>query len=1749
MTDKMRVSHVINRLEQQLSTSKVLIEAYDNFIKADPVNITNQRISSCLSSLKLSWDQFNIINDAIMIAITKTEPNERDSIYNHAYFKTHSFITTRERYFETIEKLNSHFNSYQEPSTTSTLTQSVFQPSSIPTSVQHTRLPEISIPKFSGLPNEWLSFKDFFLSIVGNNSRISAVEKLQYLKASLTGSAALLLKNTSVTADNFQKAWDSLVLFYENKRLLVNDSLQSLLFLKRMIRDSASELEHLYSSINQIYRTLETLGRPVEHWDDFLVFIVAQRLDAESLKAWEHKLGSSKDPPTWAQFNEFLFSRLLSLQAFEKSRHGKALNQTRIQPATAKVHHQGKSKNSVSVNQPSCAICKEHHYTSSCPQYLNKTIQQKLNIITKNKLCYNCLGRHKVVDCRVTTRCLKCAKKHHTTIHQNKSNPPMKKETPNTKEESSTNKSTDAKVLHSSINKPAKTSQVLLATAKVTLVSEYGETTQVRALIDQGSEVSIIRNRIVQRLRLKRKHSSSTLIGIGDLSNKTKGITSFTLKPHFESDVEYKVTAQILSKLTSSIPSKKVDLSLWPHLEKLKLADPEFKQPRSIDLILGADMYCHIIEEGIVRGTEHDPIAQCTTLGWIVSGPVSNLDMNIKAQGYHVKVEENLHDLLKRFWETEEIPNSKTVTLTPDEQECEDHFMDTHCRDASGRYVVRLPFKDSTDKLGNSKIKATKVLNSLNHRFLTNPDLAKLYKEFIHEYEELNHMVRVPNSQPEPDRVYYLPHHGVFRENSLTTKLRVVFNGSSNTTTGVSLNQLLHSGANLQLNLFDVLIWFRLHCYVFFADIEKMYRQILIHPDDWNYQRILWMDQLLKTIIIFALITVAYGLTCAPFLALRSFIQLIRDEGHRFPLALPTVKKGRYMDDFFGGADTVREAELVVQQVDHLCMAGGFPLRKWISNNSDILKFIPLDHRIDVHSIQIDDSTLVHALGLCWQPSTDQFHFTLNLTTPSIITKRTVLSTVAKLFDPLGLLSPIIISAKIFIQELWANGLGWDDELPPPFSNKWIKFMNQLQEMPNFTFPRWLGFQTTDDLEIHGFSDASSKAIAAVVFIRSVSKEGYVTVQLVASKTKVAPLKKLTIPRLELAAAVLLVKLIVQILSVLERHGIPIFGWIDSEVARTWITNHPSRWKEFVQNRVCFIQETLPQVLWKLTPGNQNPADLATRGLSPAQLMEHVEWWTGPQWLRQDASTWPQESKVLSHKDNLEERLTQVAVGISVRSENPWDLLNRYSNFTRLLRITVWCSRIIARFRKSSFLSITDLITTQELERAKLYWVKAVQKFSFNTELNLISNGQPLPKSNSLVRLTPFIDPSGLLRVGGRLKFSLLPPEAKHPLILPRNSPLSSLIIADAHSRTMHGGTQLTLSFIRNEYWIIGGRAPVRSLILKCVKCARYRPLKAQQLMGQLPTERITPSRPFFHSGIDYAGPFYIKTWRGKNARTYKGWVALFVCEATSAVHIELVTDYTTDAFMAAYKRFTSRRGICATLRSDCGTNFKGADAELQRLFQSSSKELNSLATLLANDGTQWRFNPPSAPHFGGKWEAGVKSVKYHLKRAVGEALLTYEEMTTLLTQIEAVLNSRPLNPLSEDSDDLNALTPGHFLIGSSLAIIPEPSLEEVKLSRLSRWQRTRQMMDSFWSRWSKECLQRYLTMSKWNQVNPSIKEGDLVLVVDERYPPSKWPLGRIIQTYPGQDGLTRVVSIRTQSSVLKRPIVKVCPLPIFTNE
>lgn len=354
------------------------------------------------------------------------------------------------------------------------------------------------------------------------------------------------------------------------------------------------------------------------------------------------------------------------------------------------------------------------------------------------------------------------------------------------------------------------------------------------------------------------------------------------------------------------------------------------------------------------------------------------------------------------------------------------------------------------------------------------------------------------------------------------------------------------------------------------------------------------------------------------------------------------------------------------------------------------------------------------------------------------------------------------------------------------------------------------------------------------------------------------------------------------------------------------------------------------------------------------------------------------------------------------------------------------------------------------------------------------------------------------------------------------------------------------LAQIRKTYWILDARNAIRSHIHKCVTCFRYRAQGMTQLMGILPEPRVTISRPFTHTGVDYAGPLEVLTRRGRGRREItKGYICLFVCLATKSIHLELVGDLTTKAYMSAFSRFAARRGKPSTMYSDNGSTFIGAsrqlDADIVRLIEELTPEI---AATMANKGIDWKFIPPAAPHFGGLWEAGVKSTKFHLKRILGNARLTYEEMSTTLVEIEGCLNSRPLCPMTNDANDITSLTPAHFLIGESIIAPPRPSVLDTNVNRLDHWQRVQQITEHFWQQWSKEYLNRLQRRPKWATKTPNIEVNDLVIIKDERLPQSQWSLGRITDVHPGKDGLVRAATVKTASTQLKRPITKLCRLP-----
>ncbi|XP_030760561.1 uncharacterized protein LOC115885714 [Sitophilus oryzae] len=605
----------------------------------------------------------------------------------------------------------------------------------------------------------------------------------------------------------------------------------------------------------------------------------------------------------------------------------------------------------------------------------------------------------------------------------------------------------------------------------------------------------------------------------------------------------------------------------------------------------------------------------------------------------------------------------------------------------------------------------------------------------------------------------------------------------------------------------------------------------------------------------------------------------------------------------------------------------------------------------------------------------------------------------------------------------WSS-IGWDEKPPDRILEIWENYKSQLHLISSLNVPRRI---TCDDViyyELHGFCDASEKGYAAVAYLRALSHNSQYWVSLVSGKSKVSPLKRISLPRLELCAAVLLSDLIAEISKTLENNlkFCKLYAWSDSMVTISWIKSSPHRWKTFVANRVSHIQDILPPACWNYVESNKNPADCASRGLLPEDLVNHSLWWAGPPWLKEPQNCWPSfnhsvEPSSLSIKE--EEKVlfeNSRFYRFSIVSIFFFDsLLSKYSSLRTIQRVLVYISRFVHNLRHPKD-KLCGYITTNELHSSLMLLIRNVQAQSFDHEIYCIQSGKTLSKS--MRKLSLFLDSSGVLRVGGRLGNSGFNFSQKHPVLLPRQHRLTELIIEQYHKQYLHVGLQTLQFLLSQNFWILSARRAIYKVISKCIKCFRNSPKISQPPMGQLPSVRVNQAKPFQVVGVDYAGPLFITLGKHRGVKSQTAYICLFVCFTTKALYVELVSDLTTHAFLAALRRFIARRGRCNQIFSDRGTNFVGAKSEILKCTEDACVEEN----------LTWTFNPPSSPHFGGLWEAGVKSFKTHLFRVIGDQRLTYEDLYTVLVQIEALLNSRPLCPLSSDPNDLSALTPGHFL-------------------------------------------------------------------------------------------------------------------------
>lgn len=588
---------------------------------------------------------------------------------------------------------------------------------------------------------------------------------------------------------------------------------------------------------------------------------------------------------------------------------------------------------------------------------------------------------------------------------------------------------------------------------------------------------------------------------------------------------------------------------------------------------------------------------------------------------------------------------------------------------------------------------------------------------------------------------------------------------------------------------------------------------------------------------------------------------------------------------------------------------------------------------------------------------------------------------------------------------------------------------------------------------------------------------------------------------------------------------------------------------------------------WRYVNTKDNPADLISRGVKPSDLVNNQLWLHGPAWLLLPESRWPAERfpKTLPDESDLELKVHSVlecseplSISSSTESEERLEripLLEYTDCLEKALRITAFVIRF-AKAVKSGYKPprigtrskqlIVHPPTMQEKALAMECFIRRAQLECFSKEKAALEKKENVPDKSKLIALRPLLDKNGIMRVGGRLSKATVNYEMKHPAIIPKGSRLAWLLMDIAHRRNHHGGIQLMTQHIRRDYWIPQLRDELKKFTRKCLECVREKALPEDQLMGDLPADRVNPGRAFEAVGVDFAGPFAVK-YVDKDSNVImqvKAWVAVFVCMKTRAVHLDMVNDLMSSTFVACYERFVARRGHCYKIYSDNGTSFIGAEREIAKAYKTWTND--GTLDSIANKGAQWKFMTPAAPHQGGIYEAAVKSMKYHLKRIAGARVMEYVQFGTPLCGIEAVLNSRPLTPLTDDPEDMQALTPGHFLIGEPFVLPPVfQHVNESDVEGKRAWNARKIMMDHFWQKWQNEYLTTLQERKKWRKEKEGVKVGQLVLIRDETLAPAHWKMGRIAELLPGADKLVRNVLVRTAKGAFKRPVQKLCILPV----
>ncbi|UYV80585.1 hypothetical protein LAZ67_19000825 [Cordylochernes scorpioides] len=1083
-----------------------------------------------------------------------------------------------------------------------------------------------------------------------------------------------------------------------------------------------------------------------------------------------------------------------------------------------------------------------------------------------------------------------------------------------------------------------------------------------------------------------------------------------------------------------------------------------------VELLLGADINPKIATANMIRLSD-DLIARETLLGWVVQGKTEGKfpDKNPNQVHNSMLISSLMTQEIKvsDLWSLENIgvmDDGQAESKKETDQAIMDKFRTETKRLESGRYEVHLPWIEPAQKLKENKSHAEKRLRKMTE------DLKKRgfyhhYNKIFEEWEE-NGIIERIQTDKDDTLEYFLPHRAVVKSGSSTTPVRPVFDASCKTKGGWSLNDCLAKGPNLLELIPDIMLRFRLNKIGVVADIEKAFLQISVAKEDRQFLRFLWWeDGKQENLRIYQHKRVVFGVTSSPFL-LAATLKLHLEQYEREVIPL---LKCMYMDNCVNSVTSLEEAQVFQQQSIDLLSPAGFNLREWQMGGPSIVN----SENISVLGMKWDtaDDTLTISDKLMMTPtykSLDQENDAEIENQTHKLTKRIMLSEAHAVFDPLA--GP-----------------------PEDIVKKFVEWQSQIPELLSVRIPRWVMRDGFEQPSLHVFCDASQDAYATCIYLRTVKNEE-VNVQLVASKSRVAPKKKLTIPRLELMSCLNG--------SRLTKQATIVNYWMDSSTALRWIQNEKP-WATFVRNRVNEICSISKKENWHHVSGVNNPADLPSRGSSVKKLIEH-KWWEGPSFLWGEEASWNQFDPIFDEEEINKELKKTVNIVVNSTKDNFMDKLERYGDY----HCIVWIVAYLLRFKRKTVSDqsrpgqhdkMSKEISVEEFEEAEKVVLRHIQLISFGRDDKRIN------------KLNAFTDEYGLYRIKSQLYFGEDDYDTRCPIVLPGENQVVKLLIRKEHEMMSHAGIQTTQQLVRRRLWILKGKRTITSIISACATCRRYNSKRVQTESIPIPATRIGSTPAFGVIGVDLAGPL-----------------------TETELYIWSSQKVSTEGFLDTFRRFVARRGRPSIVYSDNGLNFVGCN----NLFKKVN--WNDVLRYATVQRIKWNFNPPTAAFWGGWWVCLVGLMKQLIRKVLGDKTVSYEELQTVICEVESAMNSRPLTAISEESG-LVPITPAKFMCdNASCLFVPEANIVDSKFLKESHG-KVQKLRETIRQRFRKEYL-GFLRQNTRNKTK-SIKEGDVVLMEVNNKKRTEWPIGVIEKTYPGKDGIVRVAMIKTKRGNFLRPV------------